>query len=141
MWLLFMMAVTCGTPEHQPAQIHPEDICAYCSMAISDARFAAQLLTVDKKNEKFDDIGCLLAYMNQNISGQPPLKVYCADYRTKEWIDGHKAFFVISSDVHTPMASGIVSFVKFAAAQDFAGTMESSVIPYAELVRKGRLIP
>jgi hypothetical protein len=52
------------------------DTCAECNMAISDPRFAVELVR-DKPNRgvyKFDDIGCLVAWTNRvsKKAGTPP---------------------------------------------------------------------
>lgn len=102
----------------QPPEIYyGQDTCDRCGMLISDPRFAAALLTVEGESRKYDDIGCLLDdYVH---AGLKVGEIYVHDYNTNEWLNAKTAFFV-QSDIHTPMASGLVAFGDRASAEKFA---------------------
>lgn len=114
----------------QPPEIYyGQDTCAHCRMLISDPRFAAALLTIEGESRKYDDIGCLLD--DYTHSGVKAAGIYVHDYNTGAWLDARVAVFV-QSDIHTPMASGLVAFSDRASAEKFAPG--AAVIGFEEVV-------
>ncbi len=107
----------CKSGEVKPVDIYPEDNCSHCRMAISDQRFAAEIIDTRGDAFKFDDIGCMLTFMVQ----QPDVKtkvLFVKDFETKEWIPYDKAV-IIDADVQTPMGSGKVAFADAGRAKRF----------------------
>ncbi len=51
----------CRTGPPRPI-IEPSDMCSRCRMAISQNRYAAELVDRDGNVWKFDDIGCMVRY-------------------------------------------------------------------------------
>jgi copper chaperone NosL len=49
----------CGNAASEPVDLAEEDMCAFCKMAISERRYAAEFLNRDGDAFKFDDVGCL----------------------------------------------------------------------------------
>ncbi len=83
------------------------EMCEHCAMLISDARFAAQLWTPEKRRfSVFDDVGCAVAFAEeQRLSGEPAARIWAADYADPTgWIDARKAFYL--SGVASPMGYG-----------------------------------
>jgi copper chaperone NosL len=94
------------------------DLCATCFMAVKDSGYAAQIVDAQGKALKFDDIGCLFAY----ISAKPETQIkarFVQDSGTKEWIALEKAVFVALTAKKTPMAYGIHAFADATRAQAF----------------------
>ena len=52
----------CQTRAFEPVAIVPEDMCSYCKMAISEKRYAAELIDSEGQAFKFDDIGCMVNF-------------------------------------------------------------------------------
>ncbi len=93
------------------------DRCAWCRMAVSDARFAAQLVSPSEEPRAFDDIGCLATFLK---SGGAPAKgqvAYVADHRTKAWVRAAGAVYTKKPGLATPMGSGLVAHAE-AASRD-----------------------
>ena len=115
-WLTSLMS-GCGTTEIRPVDIFPEDNCAQCRMAVSDERFASEIISDDGGAFKFDDLGCMLKFRTKRndvkIAG-----IFLKDYETKEWIPYERAA-LIETDVETPMGSGKVAFADSMKAQEF----------------------
>jgi copper chaperone NosL len=51
----------CAAPGPRPIA-YDRDVCAFCSMTVSDPRYGAELITVKGKVHTFDSIECLASY-------------------------------------------------------------------------------
>jgi copper chaperone NosL len=102
------------------------DTCARCSMVISDRRFAVQLRGgPDKAVFKFDDIGCMVFWLNEKADKYPWLadagtRFWVADFTSKSreemrWLDAKRAFYMTKNSpmgynfaaVSTPMPGSL----------------------------------
>ena len=106
-----ILAISCGdTHEDGPTAIYyGEDICERCKMIISEKKFVAQYKSSDGKTVKFDDMGCMIHYMD----GEKPEhieSIYVMDYDSGEWTDAEIGYFIWTETVNTPMGYGILSF-------------------------------
>ncbi len=122
-WLLafgFWMASLisgCRTTEIRPVELFPEDNCAQCRMAVSDERFASEIISSDGEALKFDDLGCMLKFRAKRNDVKIAV-IFLKDYETKEWITYERAA-IIETDVETPMGSGKLAFADSMKAQEF----------------------
>ena len=83
------------------------DICDACTMMVQDNQYSAQIVTPSGQVFKFDDIGCMAMYINDNLPvGQP----YVRDFYSSEWIEVDNGLFVFTEDVETPMNYGFLAF-------------------------------
>jgi copper chaperone NosL len=108
--ILPIFLAACAAVEIKPEPISDGDMCSFCKMAISEKRFAAEIITEDEEVLKFDDIGCLLRYRQRAGNGLKSAAVYVTDYDSREWLKADDAFFVKSKTIKTPMGSGITAF-------------------------------
>jgi copper chaperone NosL len=107
----------CDPSEIKPVAIYPEDMCSHCRMAISDQRFAAEIITVSGEVFKFDDLGCMERYQEK----MNDLKIaarYVKDYEQKIWIAFERSR-IIRTSIKTPMSSGQVAFADSSQAQEY----------------------
>jgi len=105
---IMILAGGCGTKEIRPVDIFPEDNCTQCRMAISDERFASEIIDQNAEVVKFDDLGCMLKYRARHAD----LKItaiFLKDYGTKQWTRYERAA-IVETSVETPMGSGKVAF-------------------------------
>ncbi|MCJ7765081.1 MAG: nitrous oxide reductase accessory protein NosL [Thiovulaceae bacterium] len=83
------------------------DMCEECKMVISERAYAAQI--VDMQHNKaymFDDIGCLVLWMDENPQEWfATAKIYVADSRTLEFIDAKTAYWALGAT--SPMDFGL----------------------------------
>jgi len=86
------------------------DMCERCKMAISDRKFAVQIIDPKSgKVYKFDDIGCAVLWMDEtNIPWKNQAILWITDAKTGAWIDARKAKYV--EGAITPMAYGIAAY-------------------------------
>ena len=106
-----------GPPQPAPLDTHDEQ-CAHCRMAVSDARFAAQLVAPREEPKFFDDVGCLAAYLRAQPGSLPQGSLaFVADHRTKAWVPAGAAVYTRVDGLATPMGSHLVAHAD-AASRD-----------------------
>lgn len=117
-FFLVTLSWGCGSTELKPIEVYPEDMCANCKMAVSDLRFASEIISDQGEVFKLDDIGCMFKYRAKHtelkIAG-----IFLKDFETKNWISFERST-IVETDVETPMGSGKVAFTDSAKAQAFA---------------------
>lgn len=114
----FLALAGCGRREVQPVEIYPEDMCALCRMAVSDQRFAAEIIEEDGTAHKFDDLGCLEQFRARDTT-LAVAAVFVKDYTTGAWLP-EAAGTIVTTGVNTPMGSGRVAFANADQARAFA---------------------
>jgi len=99
------LAAACSEPTSGPLPIAwGREPCAYCSMAIGDPRFAAELRLGPREVLRFDDVGCALVWLGEHADAGPPLEIWVMDQDREQWLDARSAFF--RTGQRTPMAWG-----------------------------------
>ncbi len=131
-----LLAAACagGPPEPAPLDTR-NDACANCRMAVSDARFAAQIVAPGELPRFFDDIGCLAAQLR---AGQLPAGAvaYVADHRTKAWTKADAAVFTRVAALETPMGSHVVAHGDAASREADPEAAGGEPVPLDALVGK-----
>ncbi len=103
---------------YEPEDVADTDICDVCAMAVPDNQHATQIVLTNERSLKFDDIGCLHAWIDEN--GEDDIgTAFVRDYHTEEWIDIENASFVYEETIETPMAYGVISFQDREEAEEF----------------------
>ena len=96
-----------------PTQMHwDRDMCERCKMAISERKFAVQVINPQTHRVyKFDDIGCTILWFDEeHIPWKDQAKIWITDAKTGKWIDARKAIY--TDDSITPMAYGFAAYTK-----------------------------
>lgn len=110
--LILLVFVSCNSvPE--PLR-YGKDACYACKMTLVDRKFGAEVVTKKGKVYKFDDLNCLLGFYHSGYEDHETMKhILVVDFAHPETlINAQQAFFVKTSEVRTPMASGIAAFSK-----------------------------
>ena len=86
------------------------DMCERCKMAISERKFAVQLIDPKSgKDYKFDDLGCAVLWLKEEkIPWANQAIIWITDAKTGTWINARKALY--TSDSITPMAFGFAAY-------------------------------
>lgn len=82
-------------------------VCYVCKMGITDQRFAVQAISPQGDVFWFDDIGCLVEFMNYPEWKDKQMDkgmIWIGDMNTGKWIDARKAKYVFG--IETPMGYG-----------------------------------
>ena len=130
--LAICLAACAGHPP-QPVEIDPADVCAFCKMAISEKRYAAELIDSGENVFKFDDIGCMIHFAKQHgwIS-RPPAR-FVHDYDSSAWVEAGHAVFVRSPEIPSPMASGFLAVKDARKAEQYAARFHGRALSLAEI--------
>ncbi|MGH7495296.1 MAG: nitrous oxide reductase accessory protein NosL [bacterium] len=114
-WYVFLFG--CSSSEIKPVDIYPEDMCSHCRMAISDQRFASEIITVSDEVFKFDDLGCMESFKAKS-SNLKIAATFVKDYETKNWIP-YEHSTIVQTSIRTPMSSGKVALTDSVKAKEF----------------------
>jgi copper chaperone NosL len=108
--LLLVALVACAGGPPAPAPLDTRnETCRHCRMAVSDARFAAQLVAPGEEPQFFDDIGCLAAHLGQAGDTARGTVAFVADHRTKAWVRAAAAVYTKVERLETPMGSHLIA--------------------------------
>ncbi len=137
--LLFVFAAlvlaACQAPPANPVDIRELDTCARCKMAISDVRYAAEVIDKAGAPHKFDDIACMVGYIKSKQPRRDYRASYVMDYDTKQWLKTEEASFVRGDQIRTPMSGGIVAFREKTRADSVASTFTGQVLAFEDLLK------
>ncbi|MFB3813351.1 MAG: nitrous oxide reductase accessory protein NosL [Terriglobales bacterium] len=104
-------------------------------MAISEPRYAAQVVDKEGNTHKFDDIGCMLRFARQRRVTDSSGAFFVMEHvGGKDWLDARQAAFVKSDAIGSPMASGLGAFQNRASADDFVARNKGLVLTFDELL-------
>jgi copper chaperone NosL len=139
--LSLMLALIAGCHQPAPGRIqYGFDACDHCRMTIVDPTFAAQLVTQRGRTYRFDDPGCLVAFVSSGRVADREIH--------SAWVNDHEnsgsvmnvrdVFFVTSDRIKGPMNGHLAAFATRASAdaaqRTFAGRLES----WDAIVTRGR---
>jgi copper chaperone NosL len=102
-------------------------------MAVSDARFAAQLVAPGELPRFFDDLGCLADYLK---AGKAPANAvaFVADHRTKVWFQAADAVYTRVPGLATPMGSHWIAHADAASREADAEARPGAPVLSAEIL-------
>jgi copper chaperone NosL len=116
--LALAFAACAGGPARPAPLDTKNEACGFCRMAVSDARFAAQLVAPSEEPKFFDDIGCFAGYLKAAGANLPPGAIgYVADHRTKAFVPAASAAYTRVDALATPMGSHLIAHAD-AASRD-----------------------
>ncbi len=131
--LLIATSAVSGCGKNQQANTpkirYGQDTCNSCRMIISEPSFAAAYRLISGEWRLFDDIGCLLKALKQEVV--PPEKVLVHDYESGAWTDAATATFVVSRQLVTPMGYGFAAFIAASTAETFARAQSGEIKSFA----------
>ncbi|MEA2029826.1 MAG: hypothetical protein U9N49_12760 [Campylobacterota bacterium] len=81
-----------------------EATCPKCRMGVEHKHNSAQAVFGDEKTYLFDDVGCLILWIDQIGMDFKNIKTFIYAKDTHEWIDAKKAWYSIKDE--TPMGYG-----------------------------------
>jgi len=142
LFLPFLFSIVlCGTgcisSSLEPVEIYPEDMCSRCKMAISDKRFAGEILIEVGVAHKFDDLGCLLKELKERSGRGDEPPAFAVDCGSRKWVNVKEAYYVRSERISTPMGSGLIAFKERSDADQAAAKYGAKVLNYGDVVAGG----
>lgn len=111
----------CQQASYEPHAIdHDIDTCEICNMAINDRQAATQIVMEDGRAVKFDDIGCMMQYKEENEDTSDTFHTeYINSYDEQGWVEAKESIYVYDEDINTPMGNGVISFSSLENAETF----------------------
>ena len=132
MTVLFLAG--CGDKEYKPKEISAEtDVCEVCNMTISYMDYAGQIVFKNNDHLVFDDLGCLMEYMNEN--GEDDIgAAFIVEELSHKWINVKDAVYVYNADYWTPMNYGVLAFDTEEGANEYmAANGQGELLSYEDL--------
>jgi copper chaperone NosL len=120
-----------------PTVHYGQDVCAECSMIISDDRFAGAIgLRRDGRivHLLFDDIGEMLAFDPGPHDG---IRWFATDATTSAWLDAETAVFLRGETLMTPMGTGVGAYATREAAEKARTEYGGEILAF-DAFRSGR---
>lgn len=118
-----------------PAELDTaNETCRFCRMAVSDPRFAAQIVAPAEEPLFFDDIGCLRDYLKGRPSLRAGAVAYVADHRSKQWTLAGDALYTRNTSVETPMGSHLMAHADAASREADPEAREGTLVPREEII-------
>ncbi|BBW96438.1 nitrous oxide reductase accessory protein NosL [Geobacillus icigianus] len=131
MIMLFMMS-GCSQKAKPIAIDEKNDKCDTCHMEVGNNSFATELVLKNGKTLKFDDIGCMYAWVNEHKK-EKINTMFVRDYKTSAWLEADSATYVYDKNIHTPMAYNVISFQDEKAAKRFIQNNGGTLLTYDQL--------
>lgn len=102
---------SCGSNNGPHPIKYGTDQCVYCKMTISDARFGTQLVTQKGRAYNFDDVQCMIAYVDEgSIAREDVAAFYLPDFKSNELMPAENMFYLKSEALKSPMRGDIAAF-------------------------------
>ena len=107
----FMWSLVACSHKPQPLVIG-KDNCSFCKMPYNDNRFGGELLTENGKVFKFDDVHCMLSFINEGteLKGKSYELYFVNFLADHQLVPMQKALFYTSPAFRTPMNGNVVIF-------------------------------
>ena len=135
---LALPLAACSRGPAQPGAVDTRnDACAHCRMAVSEARFAAQLAAPGEEPRFFDDVGCLLGYLRAGPRLPRGTVAFVADHRTRGWVRASRALFTRREALPTPMASHLIAHADAASRDGDPAAAGGTAVTAGELFGPG----
>lgn len=104
-------------PDRPVPVVWDRESCAHCRMAIGDPSYAAQLVTTDGTVANFDDVGCLLRYLDER---HPQVhRLWFHHPNADRWLGTDEVGF--AQGAVTPMGWGLAAAERGPGLLDLAG--------------------
>lgn len=134
---LFLLTIISCTTEPQPL-VAGKDECYYCKMRIADTKFGAEIITAKGKLYKFDDIKCMIDFMNSELLSDEKIKnLYAVNYiNSQVLLNVNEATFLKSSNLRSPMNSGIAAFGSLTESESFTNDFPGEILTWQQLQQK-----
>lgn len=112
MFILLSVFFTSCSSGPEPIQLGKEP-CSYCKMTISDPHFGGEIITAKGKLYKFDDMHCMMSFIQEQKNFKPDIKkMYAVNFSGKhELIKANEHLLLFKCDaLQSPMGGNIAAF-------------------------------
>lgn len=132
--LISLMTLAACSSDPRPIVLG-QDACHHCKMTLMDPKFGAELVTEKGKIFIFDDVNCMLGYMDSEEGKSQTFKhILVMDYLNPgTLIDANFAHYLKSSEFKTPMASEVVAFPDYQLLKEYKAKNGGVYLAWGEL--------
>ncbi|HQV05864.1 MAG: nitrous oxide reductase accessory protein NosL [Chitinophagaceae bacterium] len=112
-----------------------QDNCDFCKMSIADLKFGGEIITHKAKVYKFDDLHCMVAFLNSGKLDEKEIKrtLTINFQQPNNFIDVKNAWFLQSKAIHSPMGSHTAGYASKKVATEQAGKTEGVIFNWKDL--------
>ena len=97
-----VLLAACTTTDKVVEPVWGKEPCAHCAMILTDKHFGAELVTRDGERFFFDDVGCMVLFVEERKL--PLTRAWVHDAETGTWLDARSARY--RSGTPSPMDFG-----------------------------------
>ncbi len=114
-----------------------KDNCNYCKMTISDARFGVEVISKKGKIFKFDDVKCMLGFIEQDTLFKAKIKdIYVTNYLLpSQLINTKQAYLLHSIEFRSPMGGNVSAFDNVESLNKINTEFKGSLIKWEMLYK------
>jgi copper chaperone NosL len=112
-----------------------KDNCYFCKMTITDAKYGAELLTKKGKVYKFDDVHCILSFIQSKMIAEKEVKdIYLVDFAgNHSLVKAGESFLLQSEAIRGPMNGNVVAFKNKDSLKGMAAQLKATEISWDKL--------
>ena len=122
--MLALMMLGCSKGPEEPADpVWGKQACAHCAMLVTEKPPSAQLTLADGTRKYFDDVGCMVAYLDREKVA--PQRLWVRE--GEGWMPAAEARY--ASGVSTPMDFGFVAAEAGVSWQEVQAAVRARVRP------------
>jgi copper chaperone NosL len=108
-------------------------------MAVSEARFAAQIVAPGEIPRFFDDLGCLTSYLKaRHLPAETA--VFVTDHRSRAWVPADTAVYTRVPTIATPMGSHLIAHADAASRDQDAQARGGTPVTAVEVIGPNGLV-
>ena len=134
---ILLLIVACST-EPQEIEYGAEN-CHFCTMTISDDRFASELVLTTGKAQKYCSIECMVRDVNrtESFTAEDVDNYYVIDMTTpKVLVLVSEVTFLVSEKIQSPMGANLAAFKEKSNAQQLKEEWDGVLYNWDELKTK-----
>jgi copper chaperone NosL len=133
---LISMLFSCNT-KPEPFNVG-KDACSFCKMNITDTRFGGEVITKKGKVYKFDDLHCLVTFLNSTeVEEDDIASMLTINFeKPNSFLNVKHASYVVGPEIKSPMGSQTAGFESYDKAASFSTTGNVEVMDWEPLRKK-----
>ena len=132
--MVLLFSITSCSSNPKPIKLGIDN-CQFCKMTISDPKFGAEILTLKGKVFKFDEINCLLSYLQEKNIGSTEIKdFYFVDFSSPHLLVQQTSSLLLKSDfLSSPMNGNIIAFANKDSLLFYKNKLKGETILWSQL--------
>lgn len=136
--IIFGLAILITSCTKGPKPIgYGKEECSFCKMTIMDKRFGCQIMNTKGKAYSFDDLSCLVGYLQTDIIQPKDIsEIYVPDFLgDNTLLQANGLHYIESEAFHSPMAGNIAAFSNVDSAAVYAQKMEGKKVTWDQIIK------